>query len=63
MVTLVCKSFKSFRHWVPLLDPVLEEGVGETLVERDPLGRVQHVNLLQEIPQLGHLEIREMYKY
>ena len=37
------------------LESVLYEGVGETLVECDPLGRVQHVDLLQKISQLGNL--------
>jgi hypothetical protein len=37
------------------LETVLNEGMGETLVETDPLGGVQHVNLLQKVSQLGNL--------
>ncbi len=39
------------------LEAILYEGVGEALVQRDPLGRVQHVNLLQKVSQLGYLHI------
>ena len=33
----------------------LDEGVGETLVEADPLGGVDHADLVQEVTELHHL--------
>ena len=35
--------------------PVLYKGVGEALVETNPLGRVQQMHLLQEVLQLPNL--------
>ena len=37
------------------LYPVLDEGVQKTLVEGDPLGGVEDVDLVQEVPELADL--------
>jgi hypothetical protein len=37
------------------LEFLLDEGVGERLVDGAPLARVQHQNLVQQVPQLIHL--------
>ena len=37
------------------LYPVLDEGMQKTLVEGDPLGGVEDVDLVQEVPELADL--------
>jgi hypothetical protein len=46
---------KRTTYRLQFLETVLYEGMGETLVETDPFGGVQHVNLLQKVSQLGNL--------
>ena len=36
----------------------LDEGVGEALVEADPLGGVDDADLVQEVAELHHLHMR-----